>query len=173
MAVRKKSRWVLRAGAYLLLAACSQPMLETYGCACASRTYTKEEIDGYRAGATRDDPAALAQMEEYYSVWRASNHPQGSAAERREKAIGAVFRQKALAVHEPGIVGEEVARLLMDASDHHLAPEQQLSLLQQAQVQLPYLRDPYLVWPDLKDPKRREMPTKDYIAREIATLQRK
>lgn len=149
MPVRKKSRWVLRACAYLLIAACSQPMLETYGCACASRTYTKEEIDGYRAGAARNDPAALAQMAEYYLVWRASDHPVGSAELGREQAIGEAFRQRALAAHEPRTVNDEVEQLLFEAADDHATPGQQLSLLKRAQAQLPYLHGDGLVWVDL------------------------
>jgi hypothetical protein len=53
----------------LFLLACSQVGYETYGCACASRTYSTTEIAEYRRDAAEGDQKAIAEMQEYH-MWR-------------------------------------------------------------------------------------------------------
>lgn len=165
----KVTKWSLRLSVLLLLAACSQSMLETYGCPCAERTYTKEEIAGYRGGAARGDLNAMAEMQEYHG-WRAGEYDPGSPEYAQEAAMGESFRQRRIALRDPEAIRDEVIGLLIDSASDELPKSTQMENLQRAQVLSEFLTGDGLVMPDLKRDDRRDILTRDYISRELAAL---
>jgi hypothetical protein len=70
----------------LFVLACSQVGYESYGCTCASRTYSTTEIEEYRRDAAKGDQKAIAEMQEYY-MWREDPVQQMSYLVRRFPAI--------------------------------------------------------------------------------------
>lgn len=104
------AKWVVRGSVYLLLAACSQPLLETYGCACAGRSYTADEIASYRTGAARNDLASLAEMQAYHG-WRKLEHSSDSEAYAAEEHLEQNYFSKRLALNDPAAIENEVGRL--------------------------------------------------------------
>lgn len=165
----KVTKWTLRLSALLLLAACSQSVLETYGCACVSRTYTKEEIEGYRTGAARNDLKALAEMQEYH-MWRSQDHHPNSEKYKRETAAEEGFRQRRIALRDPEAIDEEVNRLLYDAAFEDMPKSAQLANLQRAQVLSKHLVGDGLEMLDYGDDDRQLISTRDYIDRELNAL---
>jgi hypothetical protein len=158
----------LRVAVCLLLVAASQSALETYGCACASRTYTAEEIATYRAGAAKGDLADLAQMEEYYS-WRSWEHDEGSLAFRREDRRRQYFRDRRLALRDPIALHEEANNLMSDAAFNGLSRTERLTALRQARAYIRQLpRVPLTT--DRRDPLRRDIDAIRYLDREIGRL---
>ena len=109
-------------------------MLESYGCACAHREYTVEEIEGYRKGAQRNDLKALAQMEEYYQ-WREWEHEEGTDAFKREKSARLRYRAKRLTLNDPEALDSEMGNLIHQAffSDG-LSKDQRIAALHKARV---------------------------------------
>lgn len=166
--VSRRKLVALRVAACLLLVGASQPALESYGCACASRTYTAEEVAAYRAGAARGDLADLAQMEEYY-MWRSGEHEEGSAAFRREDRRRQYYRDQRLALRDTDALREEANNLMYDAAFRNISPAERLAALRKARGyvrQLP--RVPMTT--DLRDPRRRDINAVRYLDREIALL---
>lgn len=156
--------------AYLLIASCTQSALETYGCACASRTYTTEEIAGYRALAEKNDVKALAQMEEYHS-WRGSDYAEGSAGRQREDNLERSFRVRRLALNDPIALEDEIDHLITGAIYWRETDtiDRQRALLKAKDYakRLPMQIREIDIW----DPKRREIEAVKYIDRELQYLQ--
>lgn len=158
----------LRIAACLFLVGASQPALETYGCACASRTYTTEEVAGYRAGAANGDLSALAEMEEYYG-WRADEHDRGTEAFRQEDRRRRYYRGLRLAHRDPDALQEEANNLMSDAAFGNLTITEKLAALRKAQGyvrQLPQVP----MTTDRRDPRRRDINAGRYLDREIGRL---
>jgi len=158
----------IRVAACLLVVGCSQSLLETYGCACDSRTYTAEEIADYRSAAARDDLVGLAQMEEYH-WWRSQ---EGSLDFRREDRMRQHYRNRRLALRDPDALEEEVEDLIYRAAFDEDSESEQLTLLMHAKFyneQIPGGATSI----DLKDPRRRDIAASRYLDREIAHLERR
>ncbi|WP_150122874.1 hypothetical protein [Porphyrobacter sp. LM 6] len=143
--------------------------METYGCACASRSYTKEEIEGYRAGAARNDLNALAEMQEYH-VWRAQEHDPDSQEYKLEKAAEEGFRQRRIALRDPEAIDDEVSRLLYEEAFDELSQSQRLINLKRAKALSVYLVGDGLRMSDYKNDDRPWIATRDYISRELGKI---
>lgn len=163
------TKWTLRLCALLLVAACSQSALETYGCACESRTYAQEEIEGYRAGAARNDLKALAEMQEYH-MWRSEEHQPGSREYKLEAAAEEGFRQRRIALRDPEAIKDEVDRLLYDEAFEEISQSQRLANLKRAHALSEYLVGDGQQMLDFKNDGRPWIATRDYISRELAKI---
>ncbi len=169
MSNSKVFKFALRLSAYLLIAACTQSALETYGCACASRTYTVEEIAGYRAGAVKNDLKALAEMEEYH-MWRGSEWADGSVSKKREEQLERSYRVRRLALNDPVALEDEIDHLISGAIYWRETDtkDRERALLKARDYAK---RLPKEVWEsDIWDPKRRKIEAVKYIDRELNYL---
>ena len=153
----------------LLVVGCSQSALETYGCACASRTYTAEELAGYRAGAARGELPALEEMEEYYH-WRAAEHDRETPDYVREDRQRRHYRALRIARKDPDVLTEEADSLMMAAAFDDLPRDRQLASLRRARDYIRQIPHPTRVI-DLKDPARQYIDPVRYLDREIAALE--
>ena len=165
----RKCKVGLRFGACLLIAACSQSALETYGCACASRTYTQEEIAGYRAGAARGDHKALAEMQEYH-MWRQQDQPADSAEYQHEKELERSFFERRIELNDPEALEEKIGMLLQEAwFEKSLTEEQRRSKLLKAREYAARAPQPLTMF-DYRDDDRAEITVHRYIERELRML---
>lgn len=166
-----KTKLAIRSSLYLLIAACTQSALESYGCACESRTYSIDEIAGYRADAARGDVKALAEMQEYY-MWRKGEHQLSSAEYKREERMEESFRQRRLIASDPGAIEGEVNRLVYEATfEDDLSDQQRRANLMKARGYAGRLRQP-LTMRDYNDDARPTIMVLDYIERELSKPKR-
>lgn len=96
--------------------ACSQPMLESYGCACMSRTYTTQEIAEYRALAARNDIEGLWEMRTYYQ-WRAWEHPTGDPDYVREMAESDAYLNRLIELGDVRAIKTRLESLYWDLNE--------------------------------------------------------
>lgn len=165
----RRTRNSLRLIVYLFIAGCSQSAFETYGCACASRTYTTEEIADYRAGAARGDINALAEMQEYH-IWRMDAQPVNSDKYRREEKLQRAYFERRIRLHDPKALDDEVHRLVYDAwFEQSLTNKQRREQLLEARGHALRLARP-MTMPDFRDENRDDIPVLRYIDRELKRL---
>ncbi|MFT4027055.1 MAG: hypothetical protein QM676_09680 [Novosphingobium sp.] len=168
--LRRTARIAFRSGIYLLIAACSQSALETYGCACESRSYTAEEIAGYRAGAARNDLRSLREMQEYYQ-WRRDDQPLGSQPYKENERLVQEYLNRRLALFDPGAMQGEFERYMLRSLDDGLAPQERIDLLKRARDVV--VRSPRkLITDDLGLPGTQSIEAVAYADREIAKVKR-
>jgi hypothetical protein len=159
-----------RLAVLLLVAACGQQVFETYGCACESRTYTKEEIAQYRADAARGDLEALAEMEEYYR-WRAEDYGIGRSAQLENDRIRQKFHDERIARNDPKALEKDINDLIFEVELSLESRSEKLTALRQArQYALRMPEIPSII--DLQDDDRKDIDAVFYIDREIAALER-
>jgi hypothetical protein len=156
----------LRLSAYLLVIACSQSTLEKYGCACASRTYTTEEIAQYKAGAARNDLKALAEMEEYH-MWRGSELADGSEAKKKEEKLQRAFRVRRLTLNDPKALEDEVQHLAMGSHWREIHPDDREKALVKA-IDYAKRHPARITLTDIWDPARRDIDAVKFLNRELA-----
>lgn len=161
---------VVRLSAYLLIAACTQSALETYGCACASRSYTAEEISAYRAGAAKNDLKALAEMEEYY-MWRRMEHDEGSAEYRKEAKLERSYRARRLALNDPKAIEIELDDLIWKAVRRNSDTKVRERALVEA-GRLAAKHQPTLFLTDVQDPQRKQIDAMKFIERELELVRK-
>lgn len=164
-------RLLARLSAYLLVASCTQSALETYGCACASRTYTTEEIAGYRAGAAKNDLKALAEMEEYH-MWRGGEQLDGSVEKKQEEKKERAYRVRRLALNDPAALEDEIGHLISGGTywAETETKDRERALLKAKDYAK---RLPKEMWQtDVWDPKRRDMKLLEYIDRELGYVRK-
>lgn len=174
--MKRYARIGIRVGALLLVAACSQSALETYGCACEGRAYTKDEIARYRAAAAMGDLKGLAEMEEYYG-WRASLYLEGTPDYEAQMQLVQHYRDALISRDDQRALREQVDILLWDAEQDKARPADRLKLLQEARTYTVRLHSPYAVfdWENEKrglDDEHNMIDARAYIDREIAALKR-
>jgi hypothetical protein len=147
-----------------LLVACSQPLLETYGCACAGRSYSAEELASYRDGAAKGDLTALAEMQEYH-MWR-SDEFRDTPAYTRERRQMQFYLDRRVALRDPDAIEEKVNDLITASLSSHITAKARLNLLQQARSTALLHADGFSTT-DIRSKPREEIDVVRYLDREI------
>jgi hypothetical protein len=171
MAIPVNLKLVLRVSAYLMIAACSQSVLETYGCACASRSYTKEEIAGYRSAAAKNDLKALAEMEEYY-MWRGGELPDNSTQKKKEQKLERSYRLRRLDLNDPVALEDELDHLISGGTywAETNTKDRERALLKAKDYATRLSNDTWTH--DIWDPKRPQIKSLKYIERELSYVRK-
>lgn len=164
-ALHRGKKIVLRLSIYTLLLACSQPMVESYGCSCANRTYTLSEIKAYRTGAARNEPKALAEMQQYYE-WRSWAYKDGSPEHLHEAKIARSFFERRLAINDQEALSQEVGGLLYDTAFEDMSHTLREQKLRRARLYASKQRGDVTTI-DLWDDERNMIDTLTYIDREL------
>lgn len=141
----------------VVVVACSQPLLETYGCACASRSYTQEELAEYRSLAERNDPRGLEEMEEYHS-WRSGEYPTDSDEYRRETRIIRGYFKRRLATGDRDAVDEEIWNFYFRGMDEDLSLQARVEAIRAAKALVEQYPEYNQTLIDISDEGRPELP---------------
>jgi hypothetical protein len=155
----------LRLFALVAITACSEAAIESYGCACAGRSYTASELAEYRAGAQKNDLEALAQMEEYHRL-RSWEHAEGSEKYKVEAKIERSYRDRRLALNDPDAIADEVYTFIAQSKREETPSKERIENLKQAQG-FTKRRAPKIMVSDVWDPDRKSIRALDYIDREL------
>jgi hypothetical protein len=163
-------RW-WRLALALLVVGCTNVVGETYGCACASRVYSIEEIAKYREDAKLGDLKAIAEMREYYSTWKADDARQKGDEKSaiRFDSIGKSYYARLLKARDPEAMEERMDELVYRAAFDAKTSNDALDALKEAKIWASLLPK-NLITTDLEYdvPGRRQMNAREYINREIA-----
>ncbi len=154
--------------AVLFIVSCAQPGIETYGCACDSRTYTQVELSGYRAGALRGDLKSLKEMQEYYA-WRGDEQKPGDPGYLVNMQTSRMFFERRLAELDPEAIGQFVDEVTC-YRDHKHPDQLALTEMKRAYRLVSQLKRK-IIATDCDDDQRREIEASTYLRREIGALE--